>query len=70
MQRSGCITLLIPFIMFQAFYRLGSALMALKQYDRALDILKNGLHTAGAQEQKYEIFKKIMTLVFSTEGLF
>ena len=43
--------------------------MALEQYDSALEILKNGLNTIGAEEEKYEIFKKIMTLAFNSEGL-
>ena len=50
---------LIHFIMFQGFYRLGSALMALEQYDRALEILKNGLHTTGRKNRNTKYLRKL-----------
>ena len=41
----------------------------MKQYERALEILKDGLNTNGIEENKYDIFKKIMTLAFHSEGM-
>ena len=66
----GSINILIYiFFMFQSFYRLGSALMALKHYDRALEILKDGLNIKATDEEKYDIFKKIMELAFNAGGI-
>ena len=56
-------------IILQSFYRLGSALMELGKYERALETLRDGLNTSGAEEDKYDIFKKIMKLAFNCEGI-
>lgn len=48
---------------------MGSALIAMKQYERALEILKDGLDTNGIEEDKYDVFKKIVTLAFNSEGM-
>ena len=48
---------------------MGSALIEMKQYGRALEILKDGLNTNGTEEDMYDIFKKIMALAFNSEGM-
>ena len=55
---------------FQSFFRLGSVLIELEHYDEALNVLKNGLNMKTTDENKYEIFKKIMLLAYKWEGIF
>lgn len=43
--------------------------MALKDNDRALEILKDGLNIKATDEDKYDIFKKIMALAFNAKGI-
>ena len=44
------------------------SLMELKEDDRALEILKNGLSIEQTDQEKFVIFKEIMKLAFNSEG--
>lgn len=54
---------------FQSYYRVGSALSELKEYDRALDVYRKGLNLEDTTENdKYEIVEKIMKIAYNCEG--
>ena len=42
--------------------------MALKEDDRALEVLKKGINIKQTDQEKYNIFKEIMKLAFNSEG--